>query len=678
MNDNAYNKHLHLFVEEAEKLLNNFENDLLEYEKSPEKELIESLFRIVHTLKGVSGMFGFNNISGLTHDFESIYDGIRNNKLDLSKDIFDVSFKLIDHTRKLLTDVDIKDNSNRKNHEEIKSIIKKIIQNNSKIERHPKKENNKHIAKSSDDLNPKTWFILFKKDNSLTKRAVNLSYIIQDLAALGSIKIIGDINSPETFPQSDVDYGGILLTTTASENDIEEVLMFISENVRISKLENFDLLGQEFKSQQSSKENVESIETSTKLEGIGEQRVIQEIKETGNKNEATTVSTVKKNHISHISVRTDKLDRLMFLVSELVTTKSELLLSLQNNNATNSLEAAKKIETLSKNFHDNAISIRLVPIKEMVLRFNRLIRDLSQKLEKKIELVVLGEDTELDKNVIDSITDPIMHLIRNSIDHGIELPEKRKDKGKKETGTIKLNAYQSGNDIYIEISDDGVGIDPTIIRNKALEKGVINQEAKPSTKELYDLIFLPGFSTAQSLTEVSGRGVGMDVVKRKIQGLQGEVEVISEVGTGTTFRIKLHQTIAIVETLLTQVDSRYFAVPLQEIESCTQELSAELYQDDNRRFSYNHDLVPFVSLREHFGIRAPSPVKEILLVINKNNIRYALSVDRIIGEYQAVIKPLGKLLKSQKYISGASILGDGNLAMILDTNQLITNKSITN
>jgi two-component system, chemotaxis family, sensor kinase CheA len=670
------NKHRDTFISEAENLLNAFESGLLQYEKSPDKELIDSIFRVVHTLKGISGMFGFNSIVELTHDLETIYDGIRNSQIILSKEIFDVSFKLIDHCRKLLTDANVTDEHNKRNQKVLKSTIEKIYQVSFK----PAKtsEDKKPVIKTTpENKHVCTWFILLRKNESLVKQAINMSYIIDDLAALGKVKTIGEVLDSDTTEKTGINYGGILLVTTASVAEIEEVCLFISDNITLTRIAETDLLAEEEQNNPVAKtesidvaktESIDNEKAKTAMAAqVEEQPTVTQNTEIG----TTVTSAKKKTTISHISVSTDKLDRLMFLVSELVTTKSELLLSIENNNTAITFDSAKKIETLSKNFHDNAINIRLVPIKDMLLRFNRLIRDLSLKLNKKIEFIIQGEDTELDKNVLDTITDPVMHLIRNCIDHGIELPEVRKAKGKAETGIIKLNAYQSGNEIYIEISDDGIGIDPELIRRKAIEKGVIDPEAKLTTKELYDLIFLPGFSTAQSLSEVSGRGVGMDVVRRKIQELHGDIDVTSEVNIGTTIKIKLQQTIAIIDTLLVKVGNRFFAVPLQDLEVCTQELTKELYQDGNRRFAYQNDLVPFISLRETFRIKGATPEKENLLIISKNNKRYAFSVDRIIGEYQAVIKSFGKLITQQKYISGASILGDGNLTLILDTSQLI-------
>jgi two-component system, chemotaxis family, sensor kinase CheA len=672
MKDININKKLqNIFIEEAAKLLDDFERNLLAYERTPQKELVEAIFRTVHTLKGTSGMFGFTNISELTHDLENIYDGIKNGQVILSHEIFEVSFKFVDHTRKLLSNEDPKDENLHKDHEALKINIADILSMTGEITlTHTHSENPDKQTK--EDKKVRTWHILLRTDEKLLQRSVNLLYIFKDLAAIGKY-MISDLVNPYFTIVDDEDYWLIYLVTDASLQEIEEAFMFISDNIRLIKLAESDLLQENSENSQQPENVLQDEHVLSVLEAV-EQTTEQKTERSEgaeDKNKTSNTPAPRKTNISHITVSSDKLDRLMYLVSELVTTKSELLLSINNNDAVKALEAAKKIESLSKNFHDNAISIRLVPIKEMLLRFNRLIRDLSFRLGKKIEMIVQGEDTELDKNVIDIITDPLMHIIRNCIDHGIEMPEKRASKGKKDAGTIKLNAYQSGNEIYIEISDDGTGIDPEFIRSKALEKGVITPEAKLSVNELYDLIFLPGFSTAQNLTEISGRGVGMDVVRRRIQELHGDVAVISEVGVGTTFRIKLHQTIAIIETLLIQVEHRFFAVPLSEIESCTQELSTDLYQDNNRRFAYQNDLIPFVSLREAFRITTPHPVKENLLIITKNNTRFGLSADKIIGEYQAVIKPLGKLLKGQKYISGASILGDGNLAMILDTTQLL-------
>jgi two-component system chemotaxis sensor kinase CheA len=369
-------------------------------------------------------------------------------------------------------------------------------------------------------------------------------------------------------------------------------------------------------------------------------------------------------------VDASKLDTLMYLVTELVTTKSELLLSIQKQSATKIVETAEKIDKLSKLFSENALNIRLVSLQEMLLKYQRLIRDLSNKLGKKVNFSIKGEDTELDKNMVDVIAEPIMHLIRNCIDHGLEIPEKRKESGKSETGTIIFNAYESGNNVYIQIGDDGVGIDTDYVYTKAVEQNFIQPGTQLDEKGIFDLIFLPGFSTAQSLTDISGRGVGMDIVRKKIHEIRGEVIVESTRGKGTIFTLKLQQTISIIDTLLIVSDQSTFAIPIEDVESCDLEEHGVLFRQQSNLIDFKGELIPFVYLRDKFTSNSPAPDKEKLIIINKQGKKYAIVADEIIGQHQAVIKPLNKTFQNIDFLSGASILGDGSITLLLNTDKL--------
>ena len=369
----------------------------------------------------------------------------------------------------------------------------------------------------------------------------------------------------------------------------------------------------------------------------------------------------------------------MFLVSELITVNSQLTLSSHDHFYDKIRPYLEKVDSLSKQFRNNAIEIRLVPLGDTVLRFQRLIRDLSKQLNKKVEFVTKGTNTELDKNIIDQLAEPLMHLIRNCLDHGIESPETRVNKGKPEQGTITMSAYNSGNNVFIDISDDGSGIDIEKVRHKAIDKGFMKPHDKLTKKDIYDFIFLPGFSTAQNLTEVSGRGVGMDVVKKRINELRGEVIVDSTPGVGTTFTLKLQQSMSIVDSLLFTIDDNYFTVPISDIEVCSQ--SSSSYIDKRRQSStlpFNNHLIPFVDLRTLLCLGGNYKENLKIIVIKNSDMELALLTDKIVGEHQAVLKPLGKSLRNQKYITSASQLGNGNMAFMIDTNTLMKNATTLN
>lgn len=361
----------------------------------------------------------------------------------------------------------------------------------------------------------------------------------------------------------------------------------------------------------------------------------------------------------------------MYLVSELITLNSQFNLTTSDSKFEKIWPYTERLDNLSKQFRNNALDIRLVPLSESILRFKRLIRDLSRQLDKDVELITEGIDTEVDKGTIDQLNDPLMHIIRNCIDHGIELPGTRKQKGKPETGTIKISANNSGNFVIIRIEDDGTGIDLEKIQKKAIEKGIIKPADKPSRNELLEMIFMPGFSTAQSLTEVSGRGVGMDVVKRKIMELRGEVIVDTEEGKGTSFTLKLQQSIAIIDTLLFKVQDTFFTVPISDINICMQIPSEEIEKRKHTcTIPFENELIPFVDVRNQFHLGGHYSDVTKAIILRNNERQLALLTDTIIGGHQAVLKPLGNLFREQKCIGAASQLGDGKLAFMMDTNEL--------
>jgi two-component system chemotaxis sensor kinase CheA len=316
----------------------------------------------------------------------------------------------------------------------------------------------------------------------------------------------------------------------------------------------------------------------------------------------------------------------------------------------------------------------LVPLGDLVLRFQRLIRDLSNQLGKKVEFKTSGIETELDKNTIDQLAEPLMHIIRNCIDHGIETPENRIKNGKQEHGTISLTAYNSGNFAIISIFDDGNGIDLEKVKQKAVDKGILKPKDKPEKKEILDLIFLPGFSTAQSLTSISGRGVGMDIVKKRIVDLRGEVTLSSETGSGTTFTLKIPQSLSIIDTLLFTIEDNYFTVPISEIEVCLQ-FKANIIEERRHTATlpYNDHLISYIDLRHLMQIEGVYKEMTKAIIIKNENQEIALIADKIVGEHQAVLKPLGKSFRNQNYITSASQLGDGNMAFMIDTHALFNN-----
>ena len=371
-----------------------------------------------------------------------------------------------------------------------------------------------------------------------------------------------------------------------------------------------------------------------------------------------------------IKVDADKLDELMNLVSELVVTKAELQSISEKYNLPDLDNLYEKIDKLSNRFKDNALSIRLIPIASMMLRFERLIRDLSKELGKQIDFITEGTDTELDKTIIDNITVPLMHIIRNSIDHGIESVERRRELKKPDHGVIKFTAFYSGANVFIQVQDDGAGMNPEYLRQKAEEKGFLKPNQAVTTRQLYDLVFRPGFSTAQTITGISGRGVGMDVVKQNITKLRGEIEMDSEINLGTITTIKLPLTLSIVDSLLVSLGETLLLIPLYIVDSCVQ-TTFDKISSIKPVFNYNGDPLSVINLRQLLCTDDNQPEITTLVIVKYKESCMCLSVDKVIGEHQAVLKPLGPYFAYQEYISGASILGDGHIALALDTNKLI-------
>ncbi len=552
--------------------------------------------------------------------------------------------------------------TNQKMHHSLIESISKIISTGQDTPPKTKKEN--EVTSPVKAMN--TWHILLTTNEKMFFRGISLINIFKELSEIGSY----EIEKAEPLSTSDSDTWNIFLTTEASENEINEVFLFIEDDCTIVNLVKGDLFGNNSPSQVISESDESEISILDYVEDSGKQKG----KKPESEKEAKTEIVIGKKQVKRISVDSVKLDHLMFLVSELITVNSQLSLSSRDQVYDKIRPYLEKVDSLSKQFRNNAIEIRLVPLSDTVLRFQRLIRDLSKQLNKKVDFVTQGTNTELDKNTIDQLTEPLMHIVRNCLDHGIENPETRLQKGKPEQGTITMSAYNSGNNVFIEISDDGSGINIEKVRNKAIDKGIIKPQDKLDKTDIFSLIFLPGFSTAQSLTEVSGRGVGMDVVRKRISDLRGEIFIDSEQGVGTTFTLKLQQSMSIVDSLLFTIDDNFFTVPISDIEICSQVSSHEI---DQRRHTstlpFNNGLIPFIDLRMLLKLGGNYKENLKLIVIKNSEREIALLSDKIVGEHQAVLKPLGKSLRNQKYITSASQLGDGNMAFMIDINSLMKN-----
>jgi two-component system chemotaxis sensor kinase CheA len=380
----------------------------------------------------------------------------------------------------------------------------------------------------------------------------------------------------------------------------------------------------------------------------------------------------KSEELTSIRVQSEKLDKLVDLVGELVTVQARLTQVATEGTSALLLTISEEVERLTAELRDNTMSIRMLPIGTIFNKFRRLVRDLSQNLGKSVELVMEGADTELDKSVIEKLHDPLVHLIRNCIDHGIEMPDEREARQKPRQGTIRLSAAHSGAHVIIRIDDDGAGMNTEAIRRKGLEKGMIPHDAELSERELFNLVLSPGFSTASQVTDVSGRGVGMDVVKQAIEALRGTIEITSTRGQGTKIIMSLPLTLAIIDGFLTRIGDDHFVFPLSLVDECV-ELSAARSQKMGERDLLNvrGEIVPYIKLRDRFGMQSVRPAIEQVVIAKVDNFRVGFVVDHVVGGHQTVIKNLGRMYKGVEGISGATILGNGSVALILDVPRLI-------
>ncbi|MEQ9403812.1 MAG: chemotaxis protein CheA [Cyclobacteriaceae bacterium] len=675
-----------VYLEEVEDLFSKIEESLLLLEKAPEdSSLIAEVFRSMHTLKGSSSMYGSIKVADFVHNLETIYDKVRSHEIELDQTIIDATFKSLDHLKKIVHTPDIPDPIDAKYHVKLTSEIINLLD-----EHQGHSENTNTLAG-----NKKTFLISFNPGKNIFSDGTNPALLIDELSDLGKSRawsyIDGTAMDKKFNPRTCYTSWKVILVTEADENPIRDVFIFVEDTckLKIESVYDGDLLSlPEFTTQLPINDlsaKPITLSSLTKLvSSIPEEALQVESEEIANDHEGdeemeenASKSRVQEEAITSIRVSADKLDELMNQVSELVTTQAGLSLYAENNFDPALNAIADNVEKLSRQLRDIAFEMTLIQISNLFRRFNRVTRDISTQLGKSVKFLTEGGDTELDKKIIDSLADPLMHLIRNSLDHGIESKEERVRLGKPEKGTIKLSSYYSGAKVFIKIEDDGKGIDPQKIREKAISSGLISKDDKLTEKEIYDLIFVPGFSMAKSVTDISGRGVGMDVVKKNILDIRGDITVESKIGVGTKVILGLPLTLSVIDGLLVNVQGTSFIVPLIDIQKCFEIPRAELSNDFNELLVLDGEKIPYLDLRKEFDIREETaPKKTSVIVLENEENKIAVCVDSIIGEYQAVLKPVGKYYRNQEFVSGATILGDGSIALVLDAYKIIARKMI--
>lgn len=666
------------FVEEALDNVAIIEELLFNLESEPtNKEHIERLFRAMHTIKGGGAMFGFNDLSAFTHNLETIYDLVRNDKLAIDSDIISLTFESLDYIRQLLDLGDLTDPNDIARQNEYIARIQKYFGNNVTSAPGAKPAPAPVAAAPAAPVSSKkNYLVTFEPFESLLNNGTNPFFIIEDLVALGDAKVVAYTDAVKTFAEFEPLTLRIkwqtILSTESDENDIKDVFIFVEDECKIdiTLLPDGDILSQGealTKLIDTKKEQNQSLVKEDFAQFKQEKKVVEK-KAEAPKAQAGGVT----EKIATMRVASSKIDELVNAVSELVTMQAQFNLIAAKHNDATLLAVAEQMEKITRQLRDNSFEISLIPLQGELVRFQRLVRDLSKNLGKQIDFVVEGGEIELDKNIIEHLTDPLLHMIRNSCDHGIEMPDERISKGKNPKGTIKLKAFYSGSSVIIRVSDDGKGMDPDKLFKKAVEKGIVDAGAKLSKREILGMIFASGFSTAEKVSDVSGRGVGMDVVKSKIAEIRGDITIDSEIDEGTTFTLDLPLTLSIIDGLLTKVNNEQFVVPLSNIERILS--MNEVQMNDSKlgkNFLYENERVMYVDLNEMFYQKEVDLTKSKILLVNYGGKRVGLVVDLIVGEFQIVVKPLGKFMRKVDMISGASVMGDGSLSLIIDTTRLI-------
>ncbi|MBC7952542.1 MAG: chemotaxis protein CheA [Rhodospirillaceae bacterium] len=665
------------FRQESQDLLEQLESALLDLEERPgDRELIDTAFRALHTLKGSGAMFGFDALAAFTHHVENAFDLVRKGGLAPTQELIRLALASRDHMRALIEAPETADHA----------AAAVLLGQLATLVGAKAPATASATAAVMEPDGPTTWRIRFRLPADVMVMGTNPLLLIDELRSLGRCDVVAAMDDVPGIDIIDPNLCHLawdaMLTTEAPRSAIDEVFMFVLDDMelKVEALEPQSLkLGEILVErgdthpqavQDALAERPHLGELLVKNAAVSPDHVASALMEQQHVREAEIARTAAKAADS-IRVPAERLDDLMDRVGELVIAQARLRQLVMGGDNAPLKSVAEEIERLVNELRDTTMGIRTVPIGSLFNRYRRLVHDLSRDLGKDIALTTEGEDTELDKTVIERLNDPLVHLIRNCIDHGVEGRAGRVGAGKPEQGRVHLSAVHSGAEVLISIRDDGAGLNKARIRAKAEEQGLIVPDAKLSDSELYQLIFHPGFSTAKEVTSLSGRGVGMDVVKRTIEALRGTVEIDSKPGIGSEVTLRLPLTLAIIDGLLVRVGNGRYVIPLAAVEECV-ELTAADDRSRGRSFlNIRDDLVPFLRLREMFASQTPADQYQKVVIVSTKEFKVGLVVDQVIGDHQTVIKSLSKLHADVETFSGATILGDGSVALILDVAHLV-------
>lgn len=692
-------QYLEIFLDESAEHLQTLSDCIMELEKEPDnKDVINEIFRAAHSLKGMAGTMGYKRMQHLTHDMENVFQEVRGEKIPVDSQMIDLLFKCLDAIEGYLDNIKASSDEGEEDNEVIiKELNNFIAKANGQAVEEPKSEEPQSApeTETSDsgdakkylniDLSDKERKVLTTaKDSGM--HIYGMTVVVQKECLLKAARAFLVFRAVEEF--------GEILVYSPSSQDIEDEKFDLDFSLYVSSPESFDKI-------KKAAENVSEVaevygEEITDFTQSAESEKKEESKpavaaETKPApkpaaNSKSSAPAAKKTGsgkpATNRTVRVDieKLDALMNQVSELIIAKNSLvsISATEDGGFSNQgfHDQIEYLERITTSLHESVMKVRMVPIESVVNKFPRMIRDLSRTLNKKMELIMTGEDTELDRTVVDQIGDPLQHLLRNSADHGLEETELRIQRGKPETGSIFLNAYQEGNNVIIQVGDDGNGIDTEAIQKKALERGIITPEQAEvmTQKEIINLLFMPSFSMAKKITDISGRGVGLDVVKSNIEQLGGDVEVKTKLGEGTTFTVRLPLTLAIIQALMVEVRDEKYAIALGSIANIESvPVESIKYVEAKEVIHLRGSVIPLIRLDRLLDIepREEEPENLTVVIVKRGDSQVGLVVDDLMGQQEIVIKSLGKYINGNKLISGATILGDGEVALILDANTLM-------
>ncbi|MGA7522488.1 MAG: chemotaxis protein CheA [Acidobacteriaceae bacterium] len=657
------------FREEAREILVDLEASLLELNERPgDSELVGRVFRALHTIKGSGAMFGFDDLAAFTHNLENAFDEVRKGRLAVTPELVDLALSALDQIRAM---VEAQAGEAAADPALCAKILERVRRVTSESE--PGDERPAVAAQTSpepggssepnNDMQEKQperrWRIDFAPGPELMRSGADPLLLLRELRQMGRLEARAQTDALPPLKEMDPVrcYASweMTLTTAASLDAIRDVFIFVEDACELTI--------------EAESPAIDSLPGAAAVEPAKAPEKAIEEKRSGTGRRATDKP---ETAAASLRVPAARLDALVDLVGEMVTVQARLSEVAARMEDADVSAVAEEIERLTSALRENSMTLRMLPIRATFEKFRRLVHDLARDLGKDVELTIEGAETELDKTVLDALGDPLMHLIRNSMDHGIEAPEKRAAAGKPRTATIHLSARHSGASVLIGVSDDGGGIDADAVRCRAVERGLVSAEAVLTEQEIYSLLFQPGFSTARVVTGLSGRGVGMDVVRQRVESLRGTIDVASRPGAGTTVTLRLPLTLAIIDGLLVSVGEALFVLPLGSTLECIELTRDEVERANGKQVAnVRGEIVPYVRLRQYFAIGTAPPEREQIMVVESDEGRCGLVVDQVLGDCQTVIRSLGRLYRHVQVVSGATILGNGAVALILDPQRLV-------